>query len=257
MFAFVQNEGLAVGSLEKTLLDKIRRREPISKNINLVHDESLTFGQRVADALADWAGSWTFIISFFVILAAWLVINSLALLTKPFDPFPFILLNLVLSCLAAIPRYPRGALHPVRKAQAAHRRTESCPAVFTRSAWHREGLGGPPVAGCPPCFWAGCNWRGPVNQRCHSLRQSGSLRGVLAGFYINSADGMVVDKNRPGFTVAREGCLRHLPGKLVCTRTVRFHCDASSLFSLDSSREWLRLLPKSYSSSKPPKGLAT
>jgi uncharacterized membrane protein len=73
-----------------------------SKNINEIHDESLTFGNKVADKMADFAGSWTFIISFAFILFLWIVFNSIQLLAHPFDPFPFILLNLVLSCVAAM-----------------------------------------------------------------------------------------------------------------------------------------------------------
>lgn len=73
-----------------------------ARNINVVHDGSLTFGERLSDRLAGFAGSWTFIITFFVILLSWILVNSIYLLGKPFDPFPFILLNLILSCLAAI-----------------------------------------------------------------------------------------------------------------------------------------------------------
>ena len=64
--------------------------------------QKLTLGQRAADSVARFGGSWAFIITFTVVVIAWMVINSYFLLKKPFDPFPFILLNLVLSCLAAI-----------------------------------------------------------------------------------------------------------------------------------------------------------
>jgi uncharacterized membrane protein len=64
--------------------------------------DTRTFGERLSDNLASFGGSWVFIISFFSILVSWIALNSLLLLTQPFDPFPFILLNLVLSCLAAI-----------------------------------------------------------------------------------------------------------------------------------------------------------
>ena len=73
-----------------------------SRNINDEHDEILTFGDRVADGMADVAGSWVFIISFLTILISWIVLNAIQLLKQPFDPFPFILLNLVLSCVAAL-----------------------------------------------------------------------------------------------------------------------------------------------------------
>lgn len=64
--------------------------------------ETLTFGQRAADKIATFGGSWSFIISFFAILAIWIAINVYTLQNKGFDPYPFILLNLILSCLASI-----------------------------------------------------------------------------------------------------------------------------------------------------------
>jgi uncharacterized membrane protein len=64
--------------------------------------ETLTFGQRAADKIATFGGSWTFIISFFIILAIWIAFNVYTLRNKGFDPYPFILLNLILSCLASI-----------------------------------------------------------------------------------------------------------------------------------------------------------
>ena len=60
-----------------------------------------TFGQKASDKLSKWAGSWTFILSFFVFLGLWMVSNVL-MWVREWDPYPFILLNLVLSCLAAI-----------------------------------------------------------------------------------------------------------------------------------------------------------
>lgn len=76
-------------------------KQYISKDSITEQDKSLTFAQRAADNLAKFAGSWTFIIAFFVILALWIMANSI-LLSKPFDIYPFILLNLILSCLASI-----------------------------------------------------------------------------------------------------------------------------------------------------------
>jgi uncharacterized membrane protein len=70
-------------------------------NVNKVADEQLTVGQKVADTVAAGMGSWSFIIILGVVLAAWIVINSIQLLAKPFDPYPYILLNLTLSFLAA------------------------------------------------------------------------------------------------------------------------------------------------------------
>lgn len=72
------------------------------KNLNIVHNEQLTFGEVVSDKIAEVAGSWKFIISFMCLLLLWIVFNSWVLISQPFDPYPFILLNLVLSCIAAL-----------------------------------------------------------------------------------------------------------------------------------------------------------
>jgi uncharacterized membrane protein len=74
----------------------------VSKNINNAQDENLSVGQRTADKIAEFGGSWTFIISFGIILAAWIIGNTFILASRAFDPYPYIFLNLVLSCLAAI-----------------------------------------------------------------------------------------------------------------------------------------------------------
>jgi uncharacterized membrane protein len=64
--------------------------------------DNRTFGQRVADKVAAFGGSWTFIISFFVFILIWIASNVYLLTNKGFDPYPFILLNLILSCLASL-----------------------------------------------------------------------------------------------------------------------------------------------------------
>jgi len=74
----------------------------VSKNINNTHDENSTLGERTADKIATFGGSWTFIISFGVVLVTWIIVNAVILRSKAFDPYPFVFLNLVLSCLAAI-----------------------------------------------------------------------------------------------------------------------------------------------------------
>ena len=88
--------------LEQEVIRNLAARELLSENVNEEIDERLTLGQRVADRVAMVGGSWNFVIGFFVFLALWMVANTVLLLRHPFDPFPFILLNLVLSCLAAI-----------------------------------------------------------------------------------------------------------------------------------------------------------
>ena len=85
--------------------------------------EKYTLGQRAADAIAKFAGSWAFIFSFTGVLVAWMVVNAL-LLSKAFDPFPFILLNLVLSCVAAI-QAPLIMMSQNRQEEKDRRRAEN------------------------------------------------------------------------------------------------------------------------------------
>jgi len=76
-------------------------RTHVTRNLNQEEEERLTFGQRIADKVASFGGSWTFIIVFSVILLSWMTVNVVAAV-RAFDPYPFILLNLVLSALAAL-----------------------------------------------------------------------------------------------------------------------------------------------------------
>ena len=85
---------------EEELLDMLVDN-PISVDVDKLEEENMTFGDRVADKLTEIAGSWKFIIFFSLFLIAWIVLNGV-FLTHAVDPFPFILLNLVLSCVAAL-----------------------------------------------------------------------------------------------------------------------------------------------------------
>ena len=88
--------------LEDDVLESLRKHETLALNVNHEFEKELTFGERMSDKLATFGGSWKFIIIFGCILFVWIIINSFVIAFKPFDPFPFILLNLILSCLAAI-----------------------------------------------------------------------------------------------------------------------------------------------------------
>lgn len=92
----------ALSELETEVVKSLREQDLLAENVNVAFDRQLTVGERMADKVAEFGGSWRFVISFAVILCAWVALNSLVLLLRPFDPYPFILLNLVLSCLAAI-----------------------------------------------------------------------------------------------------------------------------------------------------------
>jgi uncharacterized membrane protein len=90
---------------EKHVAHHITERTPISENIIQGYSEQLTFGQRMADNVASFGGSWTFIIIFMIVLISWIILNSFILIklnSSAFDPYPYIFLNLILSMLAAI-----------------------------------------------------------------------------------------------------------------------------------------------------------
>jgi uncharacterized membrane protein len=89
---------------EKDFVHRIMERRHATRNTNKEFDDQLTFGQRLADKVAAFGGSWTFIIIFASILISWVILNSiiLAKINDTFDPYPYILLNLFLSMLAAI-----------------------------------------------------------------------------------------------------------------------------------------------------------
>ncbi len=99
--ALVRDKG-EMSVLEEQVSRSLKEQELLSKNINFEFEHKLTLGERWADAMAKHAGSWRFIIAFGVVIVAWIILNSYVLASRTFDHYPFILLNLCLSCLAAI-----------------------------------------------------------------------------------------------------------------------------------------------------------
>jgi len=93
-----------LGEPERRVARRIAQHRHISRNVLREMQERLTFGQRLADRVAAFGGSWTFICAFFLVMLVWIVLNSFVLLRidKPFDPYPYILLNLFLSMLASV-----------------------------------------------------------------------------------------------------------------------------------------------------------
>ena len=91
-----------LSTLEQEVLKSPHESELVADNLNRQFDRHATFGEHIADKVAEFGGSWRFIILFLSVMAVWIVANSLLLLWRPFDPYPYILLNLFLSCLAAI-----------------------------------------------------------------------------------------------------------------------------------------------------------
>ncbi len=88
--------------LQGIVKDAINEQELIINNLANPPQEAITRGQRLADKVASFGGSWTFIVSFFIILTAWILFNTMSKKGDEFDPYPFILMNLVLSCIAAL-----------------------------------------------------------------------------------------------------------------------------------------------------------
>jgi uncharacterized membrane protein len=94
-----------LGKLEKHVAHHLAARTHIARNVSQDYSEQMTFGQRLADKVAAFGGSWTFISLFAVVLVVWILLNSFVLIrygSVSFDPYPYILLNLFLSMLAAI-----------------------------------------------------------------------------------------------------------------------------------------------------------
>lgn len=99
---FIESEKGELTGIEREVIDSIRKQDILATNPIEDADRNLTLGQRMADRIADFGGSWTFIIIFFMVLVVWMALNTFLFAFHPFDPYPYILLNLVLSCLAAI-----------------------------------------------------------------------------------------------------------------------------------------------------------
>ena len=90
---------------ERHVIERVARRLAVSRDVSATFEEGRTFGERLADRLAAFGGSWTFILLFMAAIAVWVLVNTMFLIrmgSEPFDPYPFILLNLFLSLVAAI-----------------------------------------------------------------------------------------------------------------------------------------------------------
>ncbi|WP_374541798.1 DUF1003 domain-containing protein [Flavobacterium sp.] len=99
--SYLEREINEISSIERKVIQSLKEEKSLVTEIEDAPD-SRTYGQIVADKVADFGGSWTFIISFMFFLFGWIIINVVVLVDKGFDPYPFILLNLILSCIAAL-----------------------------------------------------------------------------------------------------------------------------------------------------------
>ena len=98
----LEEEKGELSALEEQVLESIKEHDILTENVNEQFEQAMTFGDKLSDKIAEFGGSWRFILSFLGVLVGWIVLNAVFLARKPFDPYPFILLNLVLSCIAAL-----------------------------------------------------------------------------------------------------------------------------------------------------------
>ena len=98
----LEEERGELSAVETEVARRATEHDAIAHDVTAEFDRTIALPQRAADRLAAWGGSWTFVLGFLVVLGCWMALNALWLRASAFDPYPFILLNLVLSCLAAL-----------------------------------------------------------------------------------------------------------------------------------------------------------
>lgn len=124
LISLIEQERGDVNLLEKKVFEAIAKNQILTENVEIEIKEDLTTGQRLADKIALFGGSWSFIIFFFAFILVWMVLNIILLNAKAFDPYPFILLNLILSCIAAI-QAPIIMMSQNRKEEKDRKRSEN------------------------------------------------------------------------------------------------------------------------------------
>ena len=101
--SILSSEQGEVSELEYEVINSMQQHDLISRNLKTkLDDYDRSFGEKLADKIATFGGSWTFLICFTIFLMLWIIVNTVVLVRHPADPYPFILLNLLLSCLAAV-----------------------------------------------------------------------------------------------------------------------------------------------------------
>ena len=98
----LQDEIGELSALDHEVIESLQQHEIISSDISKQFEKKLTFGEQLSDRIAAFGGSWRFIILFGSVLLVWIVVNTVVLLSRAFDPYPFILMNLILSTIAAL-----------------------------------------------------------------------------------------------------------------------------------------------------------
>jgi uncharacterized membrane protein len=100
--SLLESEKGELSSLENEVVRSLREHEVLSADIESEFEQKWSFGERLADRIAAFGGSWAFLMIFGVFLFGWIGVNTVVLVSRPPDPYPFIFLNLILSCIAAI-----------------------------------------------------------------------------------------------------------------------------------------------------------
>src|SRR5437773_5856407 len=98
----LEDEFGELSALDNEVIQSLEQHEILSSDIEKQFEKKLTFGERLSDHIAEFGGSWKFLITFGAVIVVWIGANVALLATRAFDPYPFILLNLILSCLAAV-----------------------------------------------------------------------------------------------------------------------------------------------------------
>src|SRR6058998_4194879 len=98
----LQDEIGELSALDNEVVESLQQHEILSSDISKQFEKKLTFGERLSDRIAEFGGSWKFLMTFGAVIVVWIGANAVLLATRAFDPYPFILLNLILSCLAAV-----------------------------------------------------------------------------------------------------------------------------------------------------------
>jgi uncharacterized membrane protein len=122
--SLVSDELGQIQKMESEVLDAIESNEIITEKLNIELENEFTFGERLSDKIAEFGGSWSFILSFLFFMMLWIIANVVLLANKGFDPYPFILLNLILSCLAAL-QAPIIMMSQNRQEQKDRKRAEN------------------------------------------------------------------------------------------------------------------------------------
>ena len=122
--SLLKTENLQLDRLHEIVRASIQEEDMITSKLCETDEKAMTFGERLSDNVARFGGSWRFIIIFMAVLWIWIIVNSLILGSKAFDPYPYILMNLILSCIAAI-QAPIIMMSQNRKEEKDRQRAEN------------------------------------------------------------------------------------------------------------------------------------